>query len=85
MQESLSVADNLLFLDSKLVVPSTLRSKMLTDLHEGNSGIDKMKMRARQWMYWLGITKGIEEEVLKLEICVKFQGKNNGPFWNVLE
>lgn len=34
-----SVWDNLLFFDNKFVVPITIRSKMLWDIHEGHSGI----------------------------------------------
>ena len=36
---------------------------MLTQLHEGHPGATRMKALSRMYMWWPGITKGIEETV----------------------
>nr|XP_042912826.1 uncharacterized protein K02A2.6-like [Parasteatoda tepidariorum] len=66
----------LLLKDSKIVIPSSLRHEMLLLIHEGHFGIEKSKNRAREVMYWPGMSKDIELLVLKCEICQKFQKSN---------
>ena len=44
----------------KFYIPSALRAGCLTALHQGHTGIVKMKLRAQTSMYWLGINKEID-------------------------
>lgn len=73
LRASLSVDKNLLFMNSKLVVPISLRQVYLKNLHEGHIGITKMKQLARRIMYWPQINKQIETFVKQCNACQRHQ------------
>lgn len=76
LRENITLCDGLLFLGYKIIVPSSLRSEMLKLIHEGHTGIEKCKSRARQILYWPNMSKDIEEHVKSCKMCEKFQRKN---------
>ena len=43
-----------------IVIPNKLQPEILTRIHTGHNGIEKCKRRARQSVFWPGMTKGIE-------------------------
>ena len=47
---------------ARLVIPSTLRSKVLEQIHEGHLGIEKCMLKARDSVFWPGISNDIREE-----------------------
>ena len=54
---------------ARLVIPSTLRSKVLEQIHEGHLGIEKCMFKARDSVFWPGISNDIRETVEKCGIC----------------
>lgn len=72
----LSTGENLLFLNERLIVPSTMRVRMLKLLHENHFGIAKTKARARLVFYWPGMARSIEDMINKCKICEKYSRKN---------
>ena len=64
-RDELSVEDGLLTKDSKLLIPSTLIRKTLEQIHEGNQGIEKCILKARESVFWPGIHDHIWETVEK--------------------
>lgn len=58
-------AEGLIFLGDKLIIPTEMRAEMLQTIHEGHMGIEKCKSRARKVIYWPGMSKDIEESILK--------------------
>lgn len=56
LKDDLFVEDGLIILEEKVLVPPSLRAKVLKSLHVAHLGIDKTKARARQLVYWPGIT-----------------------------
>ena len=46
---------------ARLVIPSTLRSKVLEQIHEGHLGIEKCMLKARDSVFWPGISNDIRE------------------------
>ena len=54
---------------ARLVIPSTLRSKVLEQIHEGHLGIEKCMLKARDSVFWPGISNDIREAVEKCGIC----------------
>ena len=75
-QSEISYSDNLIFMGEKLIVPSSMRRKMLESIHEGHLGIVKCKNRARSLLYWPGMAQQIEDMVSRCEICEKFHNAN---------
>ncbi|XP_057677181.1 uncharacterized protein K02A2.6-like [Corythoichthys intestinalis] len=62
---------------NRVIVPQSLRAKMLAQLHAGHSGIVKMKEMARSYFWWPGLDKQIEETVKSCSSCQKI--RNNPP------
>ncbi len=76
LRDKITVEENLVFLDDKLIVPTSLRNFMLGLIHESHLGIEKCKARAREVAYWPGMSNQIHEHVLKCKVCEKFRSSN---------
>ena len=53
-KEKLSYLKGITFKGDKLVVPKSLISKMLKNIHQGHLGIQSCLRRAKQFLYWKG-------------------------------
>ena len=49
---------------------------MLQRIHEGHQGIERCKNRARDVLFWPGMSKQIEDIVQKCDICQRYQKSN---------
>lgn len=76
IKDFLFLSDSFLFFNYRLIVPQNLRHEMLTKLHEGHIGMEKVKRRAREIFYWPGINGDIEKYIKKCKICERFAQKN---------
>ena len=67
----LSVKDEILLIyhDSRLVVPSSCRKKVLSNLHASHSGISKTRQLARNLYYWPGMSAAIQIMIENCEEC----------------
>ncbi|XP_039200408.1 uncharacterized protein K02A2.6-like [Crotalus tigris] len=54
---------------SRVVIPTTLRTRVLQSLHEGHLGIVQMKALARSYLWWLVLDKEIETQVQGCYVC----------------
>ncbi|XP_015676360.1 uncharacterized protein K02A2.6-like [Protobothrops mucrosquamatus] len=54
---------------SRVVITTSLRTRVLDSLHEGHPGIVRMKALARSYLWWPGLDKDIEAQVHKCHIC----------------
>lgn len=57
----LSVIDDLLMYDDRLVIPRGIRLQILDCIHIGHLGITKCRSRARTSVWWPGLSKEIED------------------------
>ena len=53
----------------KVVIPSALRERVLEEIHEGHTGIVKMKSMARIHLWWPKINLDIESTASKCTAC----------------
>ena len=83
-REDLSVEDGLITKGTRLLIPSTLRKRILEQIHEGHQGIEKCMLRAREAVFWPGISNDICEIVGKCGIC-QASSKSAKPLGNVSE
>lgn len=65
----LSVVDDLLIYDERIVIPRDLRLNILERLHQGHLGITKCRARARESVWWPGLSKSLEEMISSCNTC----------------
>ena len=68
-RDTLSTTQNCLISGNRVVIPDSLRSKVLKTLHSGHPGIVRMKALARTTVYWPGIDKDIQQFVKSCDAC----------------
>ena len=68
-REHLSIDDDLIVFGCRLLIPTTLRQKILADLHESHQGSVRTKQRARLTVYWPGIDNDIDNVVFSCKKC----------------
>ena len=73
VRENIHMAEGLVFLENRVLVPAELRQQMLKLVHEGHFGMEKSKARARQVLSWPGMSQDIESMVARCTICEKFR------------
>ena len=62
-REDLSVEDGLVTKGFRLLIPSTLKWKVMEQIHEGHQGMEKCMLKARESVFWPGISDDIWETV----------------------
>lgn len=73
LNESLSVENDVLVYEERVIVPNCLKDKLLKILHSNHSGVVRMKELARRYVFWIGINKDIENYVKSCESCQRGQ------------
>ena len=58
-REDLSMENGLITKVARLLIPSTLRRKVLEQIHDGHLGIEKCMLKARDFVFWPGISNDI--------------------------
>ena len=71
------ICDGLLLKGDRLLTPKSLRPEMLERIHGSYLGIEKCIDRARESLFWPGISKHIQERVSTCAVCNRH--KNNQP------
>lgn len=68
-RDALSVIDDCLMFADRVVIPSSLRPRILRQFHSGHPGIGRMKSIARSFAYWPGMDADIETFVKRCQLC----------------
>ena len=69
LRNDLHIAENLILLNNRIVIPATMRAYVLKCIHQGHMGIEKSKARARASVYWPAMYSDIEREVKQCAVC----------------
>lgn len=69
----LSEVDDIIYKGSKIIIPKSMRTEMLKQIHKGHLGVEKCKKRAREVMFWPKINQDVSNEVLNCATCQKYQ------------
>ena len=78
-REHLTIVDDLLLFDSRIVIPRQMRLEMLKRIHEGHLGIVKCRALASFSVWWPHISKDIEDLVQKCDTCAKHRPTQKEP------
>lgn len=68
-REELTVCRDMILRGERLIVPESLRSRVLELAHEGHQGIVRCKQRLRQLYWWPGMDHDAEAAVKMCSIC----------------
>lgn len=72
----LSVQEGIICRDRRLVIPKVLQDTVLKELHKIHHGVTATLSRARETVYWPGMTKTISNMVQSCEACASYQNKS---------
>jgi len=69
VRDQLNIDNGLILKGTQIVIPQKLRQTVLTDLHAPHQGRDRTQRRARQIVYWPGISNDISNIVRTCTLC----------------
>ncbi|XP_040357348.1 uncharacterized protein K02A2.6 [Ixodes scapularis] len=75
-RDEMHVEDGLVFRSNKVVIPKANKTEILKLLHAAHGGEAKMKMRAREVMYWPTMSCDIEALAKSCGVCMKHKPRN---------
>ncbi|XP_062591098.1 uncharacterized protein K02A2.6-like [Saccostrea cucullata] len=70
IRDELSVVDKLVMKGQRIVIPRSLQSEMLEKLHTGHPGVERTLRRARDSMFWPGISQQARDMTLTCPTCL---------------
>ncbi|XP_046863284.1 uncharacterized protein K02A2.6-like [Xenia sp. Carnegie-2017] len=76
---TITMQKGMLMKDSRLIIPSSLRLDILEKIHAGHQGIRKCRERAKESVWWPGLSKHIENMVTDCSICCKYRENHAEP------
>ena len=69
----LTLEDGLVLKGSRIVIPASMRNQVLQAIHLGHQGENKCILRARESVFWPGISTDIRQMVKNCDLCNKHQ------------
>lgn len=74
-RDEMVTQDGLVFKGDQVVVPESMRKEVRAALHASHLGIESTLRRARQCVYWPGMTADLKEFISQCDSCNKFMTK----------
>ena len=71
-RNQITCEDGIIYIGTGLIMPKSERALTLKVLHMGHYAIDKMSLRARERVYWPGISEDFRSTYHHCHICAKF-------------
>ena len=68
-RDELVVQDGVILKGDKVVVPKSLRKELLSELHQSHQGIESTLRRARELIYWPGMSSEIKDHIKSCVEC----------------
>lgn len=78
-QRYLTIIDDLLLYNDRIVVPRDMRLEILDKLHESHLGITKCRALAQTSVWWPNMSSQIEDMVKKCSLCAKSRPTTREP------
>ena len=69
VRDALSVENGVLLKGERIVIPSVMRKSVKSSLHAGHLGFDSMMRRARELIYWPGLTAEVKQLADSCDVC----------------
>ena len=71
-REELNIEDSIVLKGTLIVVPYKKHEATPKLIHEGDLGLGKCKLRAKDTVYWPGLNDHLEKLILNCELCLKY-------------
>ena len=68
-RDELTVSDGLILKGTRIVIPKSLQSEVLKQIHNAHQGAEKCKLRAKGSVFWTNINADIDEMVKSCAPC----------------
>ena len=68
--DEVATTDRLLFKGTRLIAPKVMRPEMLRQIHKSHLGIAKCRRRAKEVLFWPGMSLDVEQMVTNCSVCV---------------
>ena len=78
-RDNLTMVGQLLLRGQRIVIPRSMRQEILQDLHSGHQGIVKCRARARQSVWWPGLSAHISQLVENCNTCSQHRAEHREP------
>ena len=73
--DELSVQDGIVLRGERVVIPTSMHHEMKMKVHAGHTGINSCLRRARELIYWPGISAEIRQYVETCDVCASYASK----------
>ena len=75
-RDEITVADGILLKGLRIIIPPSLQTVVLQQLHYAHQGAEKCKLRAKGSVFWANINRDIDEMVKRCGPCQHHQNEN---------
>lgn len=79
-KDYISYASEYLLYKARLIIPSSLQLEMLNKIHSGHLGLNKCRARARQSVWWIGLSSQLKNVVEFCPKCIEHRANHKEPF-----
>ena len=76
---NLTVNDDILLFGSRIVIPEAKQMETLEKIHQGHQGFQKCRSRIATAVWWLGVTKALENFIKTCTVCQKTVPQRKEP------
>ena len=74
-RDELTVQDGIIYRSDRVVIPKSLRKDMKEKVHAGHLGVNSCLRRARDLLFWPGMSKEIRQYIETCDICATYGDK----------
>ena len=74
-----SIVQNVILKSMQILIPSVMRLDVLDKIHQGHQGIVKCRSRAKQSVWWPGISREILDMVKSCRVCAGYKVNTPEP------
>ena len=79
MSSEISIVDGLLMRNKWLIILSVMQNQVLDQIHTGHQGTGKCHERARQSVWWPGLSAELDDIAAKCQSCCMNQARKIEP------
>ena len=73
--DELTIQDGIIYRNDRVVIPKSMHKEMLVKVHSGHLGINSCLRRARDLIFWPGMSQQIREYVDTCGVCATYADK----------